>query len=145
MDVSEGGVGVTGYLAFDENEIEDMRTAVTTYQENINTCIKAISEYALSGTDGIYGSDQIANVSAYIDGTCAAINAIVIMFDEFKEKLDQVQQAYNAKQRGINPGEVAEAAAASESDLVTVTGFEDGAGTGASGSNVGPSTTQASR
>ena len=114
----------TGHLAFNEHKIDDMKTAIDNYQGDIKNVLDQILNYSISGDDGIYGTEQISTISQYVDDTCGAINSIIIMFNEFKTKLADVQAAYDAQQRGITTHAVAQASSASEGDLVNVKHFE---------------------
>ncbi|MGM9877635.1 MAG: hypothetical protein ACI33S_03200 [Bacilli bacterium] len=106
-------------MAIKSGEINNMQHAIETYTVAVEDCIKSLKKYKIDNSTGFYGKSQADTVNTYIDNTCIEINKIVRHFDEFKEKLDQVAEAYKAQDAAISTGEVA-AAKANEGDLVTV-------------------------
>lgn len=106
-------------MAFNKNEIGSMKGAIESYITEVEAGLKSIKSMEIGPEAGFYGTEQCKTVNAYIDDTCTQINAIVRYFDEFKEKLHDVESAYEAQSAAISTGEVA-AAPSTEGDLVTV-------------------------
>ena len=103
-------------MAFNKNEIGSMKGAIESYIADVEAGLKNIKSMEIAG---FYGTEQCKTVNGYIDETCTQINAIVRYFDEFKEKLHDVEAAYEAQSAAITTGDVA-AAPSTEGDLVTV-------------------------
>jgi len=110
-------------MAIKYEEIPNMQNAIENYIQTVESELNAIKGYEITGADGVYGGDQIATVNNYVDRTAEEINKIVRHFDEFKENLVNVQQAYESKQASITTSEV-DAAPADAGDLVTVNKME---------------------
>jgi hypothetical protein len=111
-------------MAIDGEQVPTMQAAIENYTTDVEKHLNDIRADDITVADGVYGTEQIATVNAYIEETCTQINTIVRYFDDFKEKLVQVKEAYDAKQSSISLGTVEEAKAADESEMVNVSRME---------------------
>lgn len=110
-------------MAIKYEEIDNMTAAIETYELKVEEYLNKIREYNIAYENGVYGEAQISTIDGYLDETANQINAIVRHFDEFKNKLSQVKDAYEEKQKSISVSAV-EAAPEDEGDLVTVNKME---------------------
>ncbi len=110
-------------MAIKYDEIENMTAAIESYELKVEEYLNKIREYNIAYENGVYGEAQISTIDGYLDETANQINAIVRHFDEFKNKLSEVKEAYDAKQKAISVSAV-EAAPEDEGDLVTVNKME---------------------
>ena len=106
-------------MAIKYDEIPNMQNAIESYTVAVEGHLNKIRGFEIGKEEGIYGAAQIATIDNYIDETANQINSIVRHFDEFKEKLLEVQAAYEAHQAAIKTADV-EAAPEDAGDLVTV-------------------------
>lgn len=106
-------------MAFNSGEIGTMQAAIETYITEVENGLNNIKGFEIGADSGFYGSAQCATVNQYINDTCTQINSIVRYFDEFKEKLNEVAEAYAQQSASITTGDVA-AAPSTEGDLVNV-------------------------
>ncbi len=111
-------------MAIDGAQVPAMQAAIESYTTTVEEHLNKIRADDISVADGVYGEAQIATVNAYIEDTCTQINTIVRYFDDFKEKLNQVLQAYVTKQSSVSLGSVEAAKAADESEMVNVNHME---------------------
>lgn len=109
-------------MAFNEAELGNMGSAIDTYIADVNSHMDKIAAHTVNAEDGFYGAEQANTVDNYIAETCTQIKSIVLFFEEFRDKLTEVQAAYNARQASISTGEVA-AAPTNDGDLVNVKPF----------------------
>lgn len=107
-------------MAFNKNEISSMQGAIEAYITEVEAGLSSIRDMEITSEHGFYGNKQITKVNSYINNTCNEINHIVRYFDEFKEKLTQVQLAYEAEDEAVTTGEVAAAPKENPEELVTV-------------------------
>lgn len=105
-------------------EVPNMQSAIEDYTVNVEEHLNKIKDYEIGSNEGVYGSSQIATVDGYIDDTALQINTIVRYFDDFKAKLEVVQEAYETKQGGIKVEDVEAAKEADEDDMVHVNPME---------------------
>ena len=101
------------------DKVPDMQNAIEEYTLRVEDGLNAIKGFEITPDSGFYGNEQVKIVDGYIDETCTEINAIVRYFDEFKEALAQVGEAYAAEEGKVNPGEV-EAHQEASDDMITV-------------------------
>lgn len=107
-------------MAIKADELDNMSNAVENYTVAVEDEIKKIRDYEINAEGGVYGAAQVQSVNNYISKTCDEIGKIVRYFDEFKEALTKVNEAYEAKQQTIKINDVEAHQEPNEEELINV-------------------------